>query len=166
MTIKVSLPGGEWAEMREISELTGADQDTYFDKLDELRARRETPALPERPDPANPAQMLPAEPAKPGALTSADLRDLRDSTLATLITSWSLPQPLPWNPETRRSLPVLVSNILFEVMTPMSNALQGEAEEAPKPASTPTAVPDGAGGSSDTSAGGTENPPQEPPGAP
>lgn len=166
MTIKVSLPGGQWAEMRDVGDLTGADQDAYFDKLDELRARREIPALPERPDPANPAQMLPAEPAKPGTLTGADLRELRDAVLGAIITSWSLGRPLPFSTETRRSLPVLVCNALFDALVPMSSALQGEAEEAPKPGSTPTDPQDGTDGSSATSPGSTGSPLPAPPAVP
>jgi len=156
MTIKVPLPGGDWAEMRDVSDLTGADQDAYYDKLDDLRARRETPGLPERPDPANPAVMLPAQPAVPGTLIGGDLRELRDSTLGRLITSWSLDARLPLTRETRRALPLTVCNVLYKAMEPMSSALSGAVEEdVPKPGSTPTEEQDGSGGSAGTSPDGT-----------
>ncbi len=147
MTIRVDLPGGQWADLRGVEDLTGSDQDDYLDAYDELIAAKPRPEP--QPDPANPAVML--EPPRP-RLTNADGRVLRDRLLAMAITAWSLDHPLPFTAETRRKLPVRVCNALYGAVRPLDDALSGTEEEDsdPKPA-----APTGTGGSSDTSADGT-----------
>ena len=92
MTIRVPLPGGQWADLRDPSELTGADQDEYFDAYDELIATQPQPEP--QPDPSNPAVML--QPPRP-RLTNANGRALRDKLLGMTVTAWSFDGiPLPY----------------------------------------------------------------------
>jgi len=165
MTIKVPLPGDNWAELREADDLTGADQDDWYGRIDDLRAARTVPGLPERPDPANPAVMLPAQPSQRAELTSADNRALKDLVLKMTVVSWSLPYPLPVTAETSKALPLRVRNALNRLALPVQDALNGadedEDEDGPKPA-----APTGTGGSADTSGDGTENPLPESAGEP
>jgi len=37
--MKIDLPGGNWAELKDPDELTGADQDTYYDQYDAIMAK-------------------------------------------------------------------------------------------------------------------------------
>jgi hypothetical protein len=157
MTTKIPLPGGEWAELRDTSDLTGADQDAYWDAYDEIMNAKPRPEP--KPDPANPSVML--EPPRP-RFTNADGRVMRDKLIGMLVTSWSFDHPLPVTTETRQKLPLPVLNALYRAIKPMDSALSGTEDEdpdVPKPA-----APSGTGGSSDTSADGTENPLQESPG--
>jgi hypothetical protein len=151
MTIRVPLPGDQWAELRTADELTGADQDAYFDSYDEIVA--EKPVSQPQPDPSNPAVMLPAEPAK---LSNADARALRDRLLGSLITAWSYELPLPYTSDSRKSLPVAACNALVRAMEPMQDALTGtgtgKAEAAGAPKSGPAS---GTGGSEGSSPDGT-----------
>ena len=161
--MRIELPGGQWAELRDVDSLTGSDQDDYFDKYDELIA---SAPLPEpQPDPSNPAVMLPAE----RKLGNAGGRALRDHLLRVLITSWSFDAPLPYGPEARKQLPVRACNALYEAIGPMRDAIQGteddDGDAGPKPG-----APSGTGGSSGSSADGTGSPlqgsPADPSGTP
>jgi hypothetical protein len=166
MTIKVPLPGGEWAELKDVSDLTGADQDAYWDAYDEIMDAKPRPEP--QPDPSNPAVMLPAERPR---FTNADGRVIRDKLLAMLVTAWSFDPaafPLPVTTETRKRLPLPACNALYRAVKPMDTALSGTEDEdpdVPKPG-----APSGTGGSSGTSADGTESPlpgsPGEPSGTP
>jgi len=123
--MRIDLPGGAWADLRDVDQLTGADQDAYFDAYDDLMAAK--PQAVPQPDPANPGQMLPAEPAK---LTNADGRVLRDRLLGSLITAWSFEDvPLPYTAESRKALPVMVCNALVKAMEPMQDALTGAEKD-------------------------------------
>ena len=149
--MKHDLPGGGWVEVKDPDSLTGADQDAYFDKYDEIMAAKPQPAP--RPDPSNPAVMLEAPRPR---LTNADGRVLRDWLLEMAVVSWSLDEPLPLTPEVRRGLPVRVCNALYEAVKGLDEALSGteaEAEGAPK-----EGAPTGTGGSSGTSEDGTGSP--------
>lgn len=155
--MKHDLPGGGWFQIKDAGELTGADQDDYFDAVDALIASKPQPAP--QPDPANPAQMLPAPPRR---FTNADGRQLRDAMLGKMVTAWSLDEPLPLTTEVRRRLPAQTCNALYEAYKPLDDVLSGteaETEGAPK-----EGAPSGTGGSSDTSGDGTESPLPEPAG--
>jgi len=156
MSIKVSLPDGNWAELRDVSELTGADQDTVFDAYDRITESKPQPEP--QPDPANPAVMLPAPPRR---FTNADNRAMRDTALAVAVTAWSYDQiPLPYTPEARRQLPLAACNALYTAVAPIQDALLGvESDEAPKA----DGQSPGSDGSTDTSPASTESPLQAPP---
>lgn len=157
MTTKVSLPGDNWAELRDADDLTGADQDRYFGEHDRLLAAK--PPKPAEPDPANPAQMLTAPAAQ---LENADWRVLRDYALGIAVISWSYDLPLPYTPAVKESLPLKACNALNEAVRPVQRALNGADDEdgdAPKPGA-PTGTP----GSADSSAAGTQSPLPEPAG--
>ena len=158
--MKVDLPGGNWAELRDVDALTGADQDRYFEEHDRLLAAR--PAAPPEPDPANPAQMLPAGPAR---LDNADWRHLRDYALGIAVTAWSYELPLPFTAESKKDLPLKACNALYDAVRPVQRALNGADDEdegdGPKPGA-PTGTP----GSADTSEAGTPSPLPEPAGEP
>lgn len=162
MTIRVPLDGDNWADLREVAELTGADQDAAFDAWDRLMDGKPEPEP--QPDPANPAVMLPA-PAR--RFSNADGRALRDTVLGLLIAAWSFDQiPLPYTPDARRQLPLLACNALYRAASPIQDALLGtEDDETPKAGESP-----GSGGSSGTSPESTENllpaPPAVPSGTP
>lgn len=160
MTIRVPLPDGHWADLRTAAELTGKDQDDYFDAYDDLISQQPKPEP--QPDPSNPAVMLPAPPPR---LSNANGRALRDKLLGLLIVTWSYDHiPLPYTPECRGLLPVLASNTLVRAAQPIEAALSGNEDEdegAPKPGE-----PSGTGGSADTSPAGTPNPLPVSPAAP
>jgi hypothetical protein len=158
MTTRHPLPGGQWADLLDPDELTGADQDAFLDKYDELI--QEIPQPAPQPDPANPAVMLPAPPRQLGR---AGNRVMQDWLLAKVIAGWSFDQlGLPWQREYRGQLPVRVCNALAKAAGPVQDALidaeDDEADEAPKsgPAS-------GSGGSADTSKAGSPSPLPAPP---
>lgn len=158
MTIRVSLPGEQWADLKDPSELTGADQDAYFDAYDAIMATK--PQAEPRPDPANPAVMLEAAPAR---LSNADARVLRDGLLGTLITGWSYDHiPLPYTAESRKQLPVAACNALVKAMEPMQDALTGtEKDDAGNPKA--DGLSPGNGGSTGTSQENTGSPLPAPP---
>lgn len=155
MSIRVELPGGQWAELREADELTGADQDGFLDEYD--RVIQEVPQPAPEPDPANPAVMLP-RPAR--QLDAAGNRALRDWQLGRLITGWSFDLPLPYTGQYREVLPVRVCNALQKAIKPMQDALTdtendaGEDEDGGAPKS---GLPGGTGGSEGTSPAGSPN---------
>ena len=153
--MRIELPGGQWADLRGIDSLTGADQDAVFDVYDRLLEAKPQPEP--QPDPANPAQMLPA--ARP-RFSNKDGRDLRDTVLSVVITAWSFDQiGLPYTPEARRQLPLPACNALYKAVDPLQDALLGiESDEAPKAGLSP-----GSGGSTDTSPESTESPLPAPP---
>lgn len=157
MSRRIDLPGGQWADIKTVEELTGADQDVIFDKYDEITEAK--PAPEPQPDPANPAVMLPAAPRR---FSNADGRQLRDTTLSLIITAWSFDLPLPYSAEARRQLPLPVCNQLYEEADPVQDALLGvkEAGEDPK-----TGESAGSDGSTGTSPGSTESPLPAPPAA-
>jgi hypothetical protein len=159
MTTRVSLDdGGNWADLKTIPELTGADQDAVFDMHDRIMETK--PQAEPQPDPANPAQMLPAPRPR---FSNKDGRDLRDAVLGVVITAWSFEDiPLPFTAEARRHLPLAACNALYRAVDPIQDALLGiGSDEAPK-ADGPSP---GSDGSTDTSPESTENPLQEPAGA-
>jgi hypothetical protein len=155
--MRIDLPGGQWAELKDPGDLTGADQDDYFDAYDALIAAQPQPEP--RPDPANPAVML--DPPRP-RLTNASARALRDKLLEMAITAWSYDHiPLPYTAAgAKRQLPVRACNALYEAARPLDDALSGTEEDGDGPKQE---APTGTGGSSDTSADGTESPLQESP---
>lgn len=160
MTTRHPLPGGQWADLLDPDDLSGADQDAFLDKYDELI--QAVPQPEPRPDPQNPAVMLPAPPRQLGR---AGNRVLQDWLLAKVITGWSLDLPLPYVTSYREALPVRVCNALVKAAGPAQNALldieeEAEAEGAPK-----SGPPSGTGGSGDTSRGGTPSPLPVPPAA-
>lgn len=168
MTIRVPLPpdranpDGNWADLRTGEDLTGADQDAYFDAYDSLIALQPKPEP--QPDPANPAVLLPAPPPR---LSNAGGRALRDRLLSILVVAWSYDHiPLPYTSECRGLLPVLACNALAKASLPIERELTGAEDEdedgdAPKPGE-----PSGAGGSTDTSPAGTPSLLPVPPAAP
>jgi hypothetical protein len=149
MTLRVPLNDGDnWADLKTIPELTGADQDAVFDVYDRLLEAKPQPEP--QPDPANPAVMLPAPRPR---FSNRDGRDLRDAVLSVVITAWSFDQiPLPYTPEARRQLPLPACNALYEAVDPIQDALLGvKKDEAPK-ADGPSP---GSGGSTVTLQGNT-----------
>src|SRR5689334_14148501 len=111
MTTRHPLPGGQWADLLDPDELSGADQDAFFDEYDRLIA--EVPQPKPVPDPANPAVALPA-PAR--VLGRAGNRTLMDWMLAKAITGWSLDLPLPYQGSYREVLSVRVCNALVKAV--------------------------------------------------
>jgi hypothetical protein len=159
MAIHVDLPGGQSAELRGVEDLTGADQDAYWDAFDEIMAAKPQPEP--RPDPSNPAVMLPAERPR---FTNADGRVMRDRLLAMLVTGWSFDHPLPVTTETRRKLPLPACNALYKAIKPMDSALSDTEDEDPDVPK--QAAPTGSSGSADSSADTTPSPLPEPAGEP
>jgi hypothetical protein len=152
MPLRVSLDDGDnWADLKTIPELTGADQDAVFDVYDRLLESKPQPEP--QPDPANPAVMLPAPRPR---FSNRDGRDLRDTVLGVVITAWSFDQiPLPYTPDARRQLPLPACNALYEAVDPLQDALLGiKKDEAPK-ANGPSP---GSGGSTDSSQASTASP--------
>ena len=99
--MRIDLPDGQWADLKTVTELTGADQDAIFDEYD--RISEDKPRPEPQPDPQNPAVMLPAPPLR---FSAADNRAIRDAVLGVVITAWSYDHiPLPYGPEARRLLP-------------------------------------------------------------
>lgn len=158
MTIKVDLPGGQHAVLKGVEDLTGADQDAYWDAYDEIVNAKPQPEP--KPDPANPAVML--TPPRP-RFTNADGRVLRDKLIGMLVTSWSFDHPLPVTPEVRKLLPLPVCNALYRVIKPIDNALSGTEDDS-EDAGPKQEAPTGTGGSSGSSEDGTESPLRESPG--
>jgi hypothetical protein len=156
MTNRVPLDGDNWADLKTIPELNGADQDVAFDAWDRISEGKPRPEP--QPDPANPAVMLPAPPLR---FTNADNRAMRDAVLGQVITAWSYDLPLPFTPDTRRQLPVLACNALYKAADPLQDALLGIEDEAPK---SPEPSP-GSGGSTGTSPESTGSPLPAPPAA-
>jgi hypothetical protein len=154
--MRVDLPDGQWADIRDVSTLTGADQDEYQDAVDEaLRARQRQADAEAAAAPANPAMMPdPADgTARPRAgLANADVRGLRDLVMGKMITAWSFPLDLPYTTASRSSLPVYACNALQDAVTPHVGALNGEG---PKQETGP--------GSATTSPGTSSSPLPEPP---
>src|SRR6185312_9402062 len=105
MSTRHPLPGGQWAELLDVDELTGADQDAWLDEYDRLI--QDVPQPEPQPDPDNPAVMLPAPPR---VLGRAGNRALMDWILAKVITGWSFDLPLPYTAESRKQLPVRACN--------------------------------------------------------
>ena len=158
MTTRHPLPGGQWAELLDPDDLSGADQDAFLDKYDELIA--EVPQPVPQPDPKNPAQMLPAPPR---SLGRAGNRVLQDWLLAKVITGWSFDAlALPYRREYRPQLPVRVCNALVAAALPVQNALL-DAEDDEEDGAPKLGRPSGTGGSSGTSRDGTPSPLPAPP---
>jgi hypothetical protein len=150
MTTRHPLPGGQWAELLDPDELTGADQDAFLDKYDELIEA--VPQPEPQPDPANPAVMLAAPPRQLG---TAGNRALRDWILTRVITGWSLNLPLPYTGQYREVLPVRVCNALAKAIKPLQGALTDSEEEDEDAGAPKSAVASGTGGSEGTSEAGT-----------
>jgi hypothetical protein len=156
MTIRVPLDGDNWADLKTIAELTGADQDVAFDTWDRLMEGKPQPEP--QPDPKNPAVMLPPPPRR---FSNADGRSMRDTVLGLVITAWSFDIALPYTAEARRLLPLAACNALYKAVDALQDALLGvEKDEDPKE----TGLSPGSGGSTGTSPGNTESPPQGLPG--
>jgi hypothetical protein len=159
MTIRVELPGGQWAELRGVDDLTGVDQDDFLDTYDKLVADKPRPEP--KPDPDNPAVQAAAEPVK---LTSADNRVLRDWLIGRFVTAWSFDLPLPYTAASRERLPVKACNALQKAIKPMQDALvdddDGDDGDEAGPKSGPVS---GTGGSTGTSPDGSPSPLPAPP---
>ena len=165
MSTRHPLPGGQWAELLDVDELTGADQDAWLDEYDRLI--QDVPQPEPQPDPDNPAVMLPAPPR---VLGRAGNRALMDWILAKTVTGWSFSLDLPYRGEYRTlrggdgkpvlSLPVL--NALVKAAGPVQNALidADEDEDDGAPKSGPVS---GTGGSTGTSPDGSPSPLPAPP---
>lgn len=144
MTTRVPLDADNWADLKTLAELTGADQDAAFDAWDRLTEDKPQPEP--QPDPANPAVMLPAPPRR---FSNADGRAMRDTVLGLVVVAWSFDHiPLPYSPGARKLLPVLACNALYKAAEPIQAALLGiEQDEAPKAGG----LSPGSGGSTGTS---------------
>jgi hypothetical protein len=167
MTTRHPLPGGQWADLLDPDELSGADQDAFYDRYDELIQAVPQPAP--QPDPANPAVMLPAPPRQMGR---AGNRALQDWILAKAITGWSFALDLPYRAEYRTMrggdgkpvLPLPACNALVKAAERVQNALvdatddEDEAGDGPK-----SGPPSGTGGSEGTSPDGSPSPLPAPP---
>lgn len=142
--MRVELPGGQWAEIKPVEDLTGADQDAYFDALDEARSHREDEAA---------AAAAAGSPAPKAALTNADYRAIRNEVMGKLITGWSFGGvPLPYSSASRHLLPIYACNALVDAVDDHISALNGNG---------PKAAPSGTG-SSATSDASTLSPLLEP----
>lgn len=155
--MKIDLPGGEWADIRDLDSLTGADQDAYGDEVDRLlEIRRSEAEAAARA--ANPAMMPDPADTPRGRLTGADTRTLRDVLLGKLISDWSYSDrlPLPYVAAYRGRLPLVACVKLTEAIDPLVDVLNGNI---PKETETPT-------GSAGTSPEATSNLQPEPQPAP
>ena len=132
--MKVDLDGGEWAEIRDLDQLTGADQDDYADTVDALLEvrRREAEAAVQA---ANPAVMADPQDPPRARLRNPDMRALRDTLLGKLVTDWSYQDrlPLPYHAGYRSQLPLPACNTLVEAIEPHISALNGEAPKKKGP---------------------------------
>jgi hypothetical protein len=154
MTTRHPLPGGQWADLLDPDDLSGADQDQLFDKYDELIAGVPQPVP--VPDPANPAVALPVPPR---VLGRAGNRALQDWILAKVITAWSFDQlPLPYRGEYRERkgddgkplLPLPACNALVKAARPVQDTLL-DAEDDGEGDGPKSGAASGTGGSADTS---------------
>ncbi|HLK72263.1 MAG TPA: hypothetical protein VKU77_01305 [Streptosporangiaceae bacterium] len=132
MTRRVEFADGSWAELRDARGLSGADQETYWDSIDEL-----------------------AEANPDGEVTRKDLRRIRDAVLGRFITAWSYPYPLPFSTEVRMQLPVETLNVLYEAIRPVTDLLSGQVAPDPKTGT------DSSGTSPATSPASADAPPEE-----
>lgn len=157
MTTRIPLPGGQWADVKDPGDLTGADIDDWQAFLYDLQTERQGPDPEPVPDPDNPAVMkVPDRPAV--KMTAADLFALRDKRIGLVVTAWSYDLPLPYTAESRRHLPGQACNLLNKASLPAAEVLD-DTEPDPKPG-------DGTGtnGSADTSPDSTPSPlPVSPP---
>jgi hypothetical protein len=164
MSTRHPLPGGQWADLLDPDELSGADQDAFYDLYDELI--QEVPRPAPQPDPQNPAVMLPAPPR---VLGRAGNRALADWILAKAVTGWSFALDLPYRAEYRTLrgedgkpvLPLPVCNALVKATGRVQNALVDDEDEdggGPK-----SGEPSGSGGSEGTSPAGSPSPLPAPP---
>lgn len=157
MPFRVDLPDGAWADLKGVSDLTGADQDAIFDAYDEIMAAKPEPER--KPDPLNPSQLAPSEGKK---LTNAESRGLRDKILGMVITAWSYDLALPYTSALKAQLPLATCNALRTAVDPMENALFGVEKKEDGDPKSPAPSP-GSSGSSGSSPDSTESPLPEPP---
>jgi hypothetical protein len=166
MSTRHPLPDGQWAELLDPNDLSGADQDALFDRYDELI--QEIPQPKPQPDPANPAVMLPA-PAR--QLGRAGNRAIQDWILAKVITAWSFDLPLPYRAAYRLPgedgkpvLPLPACNALVKAARPVQNTLLDADEDEDEGSGAPkSGLPSGSGGSEGTSPAGSPSPLPAPP---
>ena len=155
MTTRVDLPNGQWAEVKDPDDLTGADIDTYEDWLDAYREEVLGPPPAPEPDPENPAVMR--TPPRRGNFTAAETHRIRDKILEVTVTAWSYGLPLPYTTEARASLPGRACRKLDEAAGP-AGAVLNNAEEEIEPDPKPGSGSAGTGGSTGTSPENTESP--------
>ena len=115
---RVTVPGGGWFDLRDISELTSDHQEQYLDLADEIReAKRERlAALP----PLNPAVMPDPADDTPVRLTRKDTGPIRELVEGWVVTGSSFGIPIP------RPLPLVASNVLRDELEFFLSALNGE----------------------------------------
>jgi hypothetical protein len=147
MTIKVPLPGNNWAVLRTADDMTLADGDKYTAAVRKAwRDAREAAGgtIPARPDPDNPAQMLPAE--EPDVSLSEDaLFALRGLGWGMIIQDWSYSAALPYTEESRTALPLSAGPALVAAVGPVVDALSGVGpkEDETSTGSSESSSPDG-----------------------
>jgi hypothetical protein len=126
---RVTVPGGGWFDLRDLSDLTSDHQEQYLDLGDELRqAKRDAlAALP----PVNPAVMPDPADETPVRLTRKDTGPIRELVQGWMVADASFGMPLP------RPLPLLAANVLRDALESAFGALNGEVpKESPESAST------------------------------
>ncbi len=159
MTIRVPLPGDNWADLKGPDDLTGADIDEYEEFLDVLRDEALGPQPAPEPDPANPAVMK--VPERPGKFSAVHVHRIRDKLLEMTVTGWSYEHlPLPYTAESRAGMSGRVCRLLEKAAEPAGAVLNNTMEEIepdPKPGSGST----GTGGFSGTSPANTGSLPLE-----
>lgn len=125
---------GQWADLREPHELTGDDQEKFWDLAERLR-----------------------EEAGDGEVTGKQNRELRDLVLGMAVAGTSYTGlPHPFTPEARRMLPLLTVNHLYNEVDDLYRYLNGATSPDPKTVTTDS------GTSTGTSAENAPAPRQEP----
>lgn len=143
--MRVPVPGGDhWVELRDVTKLTGGDEEAWGAELAEAQDQR---AL----DDFNSADDAPKAPLRiaPGWQTRR-----QDALLASLVTDWSYDKPgadpqvsLPYSADARRQLPREANHALAGALVAYAKAL--EETPGPKEPEPPTSTTDGSGSGSD-----------------
>lgn len=156
MRIDVAGSAGQshWVELRDVSDLTGADEEGWDRLLAEAREKH-----------ADALANLPAGAPEPSIRMPPGWTKVRqDDLLASLITAWSFSDPssvphlpLPYSADARLKLPLPVLNEVRTAVGPHIAALNGES--GPKEPPAPTSTTDGSGSSNGSKERSENGPP-------
>lgn len=142
--MRVDLPGSHWVDLRDVSELTAADDDAWMLAINDAYAARASEEV-DSDDESAPKPRL--------RLTAGMLTQRRDDLLSSLITDWSYAAPdavphipLPYSVESRKLLPLAAGKALAEAIKPHQEALNGPS--GPKEPEPKTSTTDGSGSDS------------------
>jgi hypothetical protein len=155
----VTVPGStgdHWIELRDVSELTGGDEEAWDAPVTAAQDRQT------EEDASAPAGTPPA----PLRFPAGWVRKRLDDLFASLITDWSFADPasvphipLPYTAEARLSLPLTMLNSLREETKPHMAALNGKTGAGPKEQPAPASTTDGSGSSNGSKERSQSGPP-------